>query len=133
VGIVAGAAVFVIASSVVLLLAGRPNLTDMEKILVGVMAGFSVVFATVGSLRALASRWRNAWAVDRLTRGLRLALVAVLETTGALAIGWRAYRFVGSPPPGGWLPVIDIALVAIPTFLGAWVFIRTLRKAQSHG
>ena len=133
VGVVAGAAVFVIASSVVLLLAGRPELTDMEKILVGVMAGFSVVFATVGSLRALASRWRNAWAVDRLTRGLRLALVAVLETTGALAIGWRAYRFVAHPPPPGWLPVIDIALIAIPTFLGAWVFVRTLRKAQSHG
>jgi hypothetical protein len=132
VGVVAGAAVFVIACSVVLLLAGRANLTDSEKILLGVIAGFSVLFATVGSLRALASRWRNAWAVERLTRGLRLALVALLETTGVLAIGWRAYRFVATPPPTVWLPMIDIALVAIPTILGAWVFVRALRKAQTH-
>jgi hypothetical protein len=129
---VAGAAVFVIASSVVLLLAARPNLTETEKLLLGVIAGFSVLFATVGSLRALASRWRNAWAVERLKSGLRLALVALLETTGALAIGWRAYRFVVQPPPSQWLPVIDIALVAIPTILGAWVFVRTLKKAQTH-
>jgi serine/threonine-protein kinase len=133
VGVVAGAAVFVIASAVVTLLAGRPYLTETEKLLLGVIAGSSVLLATVGSLRALASRWRNAFAVERLTRGLRLALVALLETTGALAIGWRAYRFVAQPPPATWLPVIDIALVAIPTFLGAWVFVHTLRKAQRHG
>jgi hypothetical protein len=133
VGVVAGAAVFVIASSIVLLLSGRPNLTETEKLLLGVISGCCVLFATVGSLRALASRWRNAWAVERLTRGLRLALVALLETTGALAIGWRAYGFMAQPPPAQWLPVIDIALVAIPTVLGAWVFVRTLRKAQTHG
>jgi serine/threonine-protein kinase len=132
VGVVAGAAVFVIASAVVVLLAGRPNLTETEKLLLGVIAGLSVLFATVGSLRALASRWRNAWAVERLKSGLRLALVALLETTGGLAIGWRAYRFAAQSPPAGWLPVIDIALVAIPTMLGAWVFVRTLKKAQTH-
>jgi hypothetical protein len=132
VGVVAGAAVFVIASALVTLMAGRPNLTETEKLLLGVIAGCTVLFATVGSLRALASRWRNAWAVERLKSGLRLALVALLETTGGLAIGWRAYRFIAQPLPSQWLPVIDIALVAIPTILGAWVFVRTLRKAQTH-
>src|SRR5258705_13933119 len=126
VGVVAGAAVFVIASALVLLMAGRQNLTETEKLLLGVIAGCSVLFATVGSLRALASRWRNAWAVERLTRGLRLALVALLETTGALAIGWRAYRLIGQPVESALLPMIDISLVAIPTILGAWVFVPTL-------
>jgi serine/threonine-protein kinase len=132
VGVVAGASVFVIASSVVLLLAHRSSLTETEKMLLGVIAGFCVLFATVGSLRALASRWRSAWAVDRLARGLRRALYTLLQITGVLAIGWRAYRLIGRSLPTDWLPIIDIALVAIPTFLGAWVFVRTLRKAQTH-
>jgi len=133
VGIVAGAAVFVIAAAVVLLFSGRSNLTDMEKVLLGVIAGFCVLFATVGSLRALVSRWRSAWAVERLARGLRFALAALLSTTGMLAIGWRGYRFVGRAPPPSWLPVIEIALVLVPTLLGATAFVLTLRKAQKHG
>jgi serine/threonine-protein kinase len=132
VGLVAGGAVFVIAGSVVLLVAGRPGLTEMEKLLLGVISGFCVLFATFGSLRALVSRWRSAWAVERLGRGLRLAIDSLLWIAGMLAIGWRGYRLVGPGLPAEWLPLIDIGLVAIPTILSAMVFVLALRKAKSH-
>jgi serine/threonine protein kinase len=132
VGLVAGAAVFVIAAAVLMLVAHRSTLTETEKLLLGVISGACVLFATVGSLRALVSRWRSAWAVERLARGLRMALGSLLSVTGALAIGWRGYRLVGEPLPVSWLPFIDIALVALPTLLGAAVFILALRKAKSH-
>jgi serine/threonine-protein kinase len=132
VGLVAGATVFVIAAAVVLVAAQRAVLTDTEKMLLGVIAGACVVFATVGSLRALVSRWRSAWAVERLARGLRLAVGSLLSVAGALAIGWRGYRLVGQPVPGSWLPFIDIGLVAVPTLLGGTVFVLALRTAKSH-
>jgi serine/threonine-protein kinase len=132
VGLVAGAAVFVIAAAVLLLVAHRPALTDTEKLLLGVISGACVLFATIGSLRALISRWRSAWAVERLASGLRLAIFALLSVTGALAIGWRGYRLVGEPLPASWLPYIDIGLVAFPTLLGASVFLLALSKARSH-
>jgi hypothetical protein len=40
---------------------------------------------------------------------------------------------VGRQPPSSWLPVIDIAMVLVPTILGASAFVLTLRKAQKHG
>jgi serine/threonine-protein kinase len=132
VGLVAGAAVFVIAAAVLLVVAHRSALTDTEKLLLGVISGACVLFATVGSLRALISRWRSAWAVERLARGLRLALFSLLTVTGALAIGWRGYQLVGDPLPASWLPYIDIGLVAVPTLLGATVFLLALSKARSH-
>jgi serine/threonine protein kinase len=132
VGAVAGASVFVITAPIVLLVAGRQELTDMETILLGVISGFCLLFATIGSLRALVSRWRSAWAVQRLAGGLKMALVGLLCTTGMLSIAWRTYRFVGRQVAAVWLPVIDIALVAVPTLLGAMVFVYTLKRAKSH-
>src|SRR5262249_1386066 len=103
-----------------------------EKLLLGFISGVCVLLATFGSLRALASRWRSAWAVERLASGLRLALASLLTLTGALAIGWRGYRLLGPPLPTPWLPFIDIALVAVPTAFGAYVFLSALNKAKSH-
>jgi serine/threonine-protein kinase len=131
-GLAAGAALFVIAGALVLLVGGRPSLTAMEKILLGAMAGFSALFATVGSLSALASRWRSAWAVDRLARGLRVAILTLFSLTGLMAIGWRAYGLAALPIGSPWLPFIDVSLVALPTMMGATVFLLTLRRARSH-
>jgi hypothetical protein len=61
-----------------------------------------------------------------------MALVGLLCTTGMLSIAWRTYRFVGRQVAAVWLPVIDIALVAVPTLLGAMVFVYTLKRAKSH-
>jgi eukaryotic-like serine/threonine-protein kinase len=128
----AGVAVFAIAGAVVLFLAGRPALTAMERILLGVITGFCTLFASAASLRALVSRWRSAWAVDRLARGLRLALLTLLSMAGFCAIGWRAYLLAGLVVPWRWLALIDIGFVAAPTLVSAAVFVFTIRKAKSH-
>src|SRR5205814_1035434 len=116
----------------VLVVAGRPTLTSIEKILLGVITGALVVFSCILSMRALVSRWRSAWAVDRLAQGLRIALLTLLSMAGLLAIGWRTYRLVGPLVSLPWLPIIDIGVIGVPTLVSAVVFVAAIRKAQTH-
>ena len=44
-----------------------------EKVLLGVITGIGMFFATIASVGALVARWRNAWAIERLARGLRIS------------------------------------------------------------
>src|SRR5262249_33121619 len=88
VGAVVGAAVFLSGASMVLVSASRPDLTDTEKLLIGILAGLCWAGATLGALRALASRWRSALAVERLAGGLRGAVTSVLGGAGVLAFAW---------------------------------------------
>jgi len=129
---VAGLSVFVISGGGLLLAAGRPILTPMEKILLGVITAFCVLLASAASMRALILRWRSAWAIDRLARGLRVAVLTLLSMAGLLAIGWRGYRLVEPLVALQWLPVIDVGLVALPTVVSAMVFVLAIRKAKSH-
>jgi serine/threonine-protein kinase len=128
----AGTAVFAIAGTIVLLVAERPTLTSMEKMLLGVITGLFVMFACILSMRALVSRWRSAWAVDRLAQGLRVALLTLLSMAGLLAIGWRTYRLLGPLVALPWLPILDIAVIGVPTLVSAMVFVAVIRKAQTH-
>jgi serine/threonine protein kinase len=129
----AGAAIFVVAGSAVVLIAGRPALTSMEKVLLGVITGFCILFASALAVRALVSRWRSAWAMDRLAGGMRMALLTLLSMEGALAIGWQSYRLlVPTIAAARWLPLVDIGVIAAPTLVSAAVFVATIRKAKTH-
>ena len=132
VSLAAGAAVFVVAGSVVLLIAGRPSLTSTEKILLGVISGLFVVIASVFAIRALVARWRSAWAMDRLAGGMRVALLTLLSMEGVLAIGWHTYRLLVPFIAARWLPLVDIGVIAAPTLVSAAVFVATIRRAKSH-
>jgi serine/threonine-protein kinase len=126
----AGLAVFVVAATVLLIVAERQVLMPTEKMLLGVITGIGMLIATIASVGALVARWRSAWAIDRLARGLRIALLTLLSIAGLLAVGWRAYRLLGPPVPSEWLPFVDIAIVALPTLVSAAVFVAVIRKAQ---
>jgi tRNA A-37 threonylcarbamoyl transferase component Bud32 len=127
-----GAAIFVIAGSIVLLIAGRSALTSTEKILLAVISGLFVLIASVFAMRALIARWRSAWAMDRLAGGMRVALLTLLSMEGVLAIGWHTYRLAAPFVVGRWLPLVDIGVIAAPTLVSVAVFVATIRRAESH-
>ncbi len=129
---VAGAAIFVVAGTLVLLIAQRPALTSMEKILLGVITGFFVLLASAFAVRALVARWRSAWAIERLGRGMRVALLTLLSMAGALAIAWRAYGLLVPFIASQWIPFADVGVIAAPTLVSATVFAAAIRKARHH-
>ena len=132
VGAAAGAAVFISAGRALLVAANRALLSDTEKLLIGVLAGLSVGVATIGALRALASRWRSALAVERLAGGLRAAVSTLLGGAGALAFLWQGYALLGPTLPPAWLRWVDTGLVLVPTLMSALVFTLTLRRAANR-
>jgi serine/threonine protein kinase len=132
VGAAAGAAVFISAARALLVIAGRQALTETEKLLIGAFAGISVILATIGALRTLASRWRSALAVERLASGLRAAVSTLLLGAGALAFLWQGYVLLGPALPAMWLRWVDVGLVFVPTLIAALVFVVALRRATSR-
>jgi tRNA A-37 threonylcarbamoyl transferase component Bud32 len=129
-GIIAGSASLATTAAALRAFAGKAALGDTEVLLLIVMSGIGTLIALVSAMRALASRWRSAPAVDRLATGLKSAIVAVLATSGALAIGWTDYITVGLPADPDMLPFINLALVLLPTLVGMIVFIGALRRAS---
>jgi serine/threonine-protein kinase len=125
----AGAAVMTTAGATLRAVAGRPSLTDVELVLLGVIAGLAALLVVVATLRALAARWRSAPSVERLAEGLRTALVTLLCTIGTTMLCWQVYATWGTPPDADILAAVQVALVGAPTLLGALVLALALRRA----
>ena len=111
--------------------AARPTLTDVELVLLGVIAGLAALLVVVATLRALAARWRSAPSVERLAEGLRTALVTLLCTIGTTMLCWQVYATWGTPPDADILATVQVALVGAPTLLGALVLVLALRRRRA--
>jgi serine/threonine-protein kinase len=126
----AGGAVLATAGGALRGVSGRMSLTDVELMLVSVMAGLAALLVVVGALRALAARWRSAPSVERLAGGMRAALITLLASIGVTALLWRGYNTLAPPLDAQLLSTIDVALVGLPTLLGAVVFAFALKRAS---
>jgi serine/threonine-protein kinase len=130
--LIAGIGLFVVAATALLLVTKRAVLIPSEKVLLGVITGIGMLLATGASMGALVARWRSAWAIERLARGLRIALLTLLALAGLFGIGWRGYCLLGPPVSAHWLPFIDIGIVAVPMLVSTVIFVAVIRKAQRH-
>lgn len=85
-----GAAVLGLAAATLPLATGRPRLTETERFLLAMVALLSALVVLAATARALAGRWRNAPAVERLGSALARATATLFIAAGVLTLASQA-------------------------------------------
>jgi serine/threonine-protein kinase len=112
------------------------SFSELQSVLLAVLSVLAAVFVLLGSLRVLLTRWRSAPAIQHLGESLRVALLWFLVPLGVLALIVRGYAtlaqipFTATARPQEYLSLLDLALMLIPTILGATILTIGLRRAR---
>jgi hypothetical protein len=124
-----GAAVLMVAVLALRITTERRTPTEIEGILIAVLALLATLFVFLGAMRVLISRWRSALAVERLGEGLRATMTWFLTSLGALNFGLLVAMTFADVPLKQWGEWIQLSVLLVPVLLSATVFTWALRRA----
>jgi eukaryotic-like serine/threonine-protein kinase len=129
VSLTSGAAVLLVTTLALRSATNQSKPSETEGILIAVLALLATMFALLGAMRVLISRWRSALAIERLGEGLRAALLWFFVPLGIINAAWIECATFGLAPPAALAGWVNLGIVLAPTLLGAGATARALKRA----